>query len=495
MDNGCVNPNTRLSRFDSSVPNHFSLVPSNKKIIDHICAVNDDEVLLVVVNIEGEQIGGDFKGLNLYTGRSASALSGNGKHLLIVDNAIKDEIIGNLNYLKNTKVIKEQPVNVMGIDMHNQPYTFKALLKELHNEKKKGVTYLAEKLKKVTRILPFIHSHDMERFLKEAKNLGHINVVPKSTYQGTEKVNNKGLTISTVLKNKGVLVPEGVVCNSKKEAINAYKKLSKIFGKELVLKKARSASGVGFYFVKNIDELKETIDKEVTKRDFEKCIIVEQKLKNIVSFPGVVIDVQPGCQKGRPKITIIGVSDQLFLENEKNDSVVHMGNIWPIKDNHWTDEIWDAVKAYAEWIDESKAYGISGLDLAVCKEKGKLKPYALDPNCRTTGSVHPSLILHNIFGSARHDEISWLSDNNFKVPVDMKLEKFVDFLRKNDLEFINEEGKREGVIVANHATHVNGKTQVIFVKQVKKDLSNEAKQKSVIKLWNKTKQLIKKEMS
>jgi hypothetical protein len=495
MDNGGVNPNSRLSRFDSSVPNHFSLVPSNKKIIDHICAVNDDEVLLVVVNIEGEQIGGDFKGLNLYTGRSAGALSGDGKHLLVVDNDIKDEITGNLNYLKTTKVIKDRPVNIIGINMHNQPYTFKALLKELHNEKKKGGTYLAEKLKKVSRILPFIHSHDMEHFLKEAKKLGHINVVPKSTYHGTEKVNNKGLTISTVLKSKGVCVPEGIVCKSKDKAVNAYEELSKKFGGELVLKKARSASGVGFYFVKNKDELIETIDREVSKQDFKKCIIIEQKLKNIVSFPGVVIDVQPGKQKGEQQITVIGVSDQLFLENNTNDAVVHMGNIWPIKDNHWTDEIWDAVKAYAEWIDESQAYGISGLDLAVCKEKGKLKPYALDPNCRTTGSVHPSLILHNIFGSARHDEIAWLSDNNFKVPVDMNLEKFVDFLRRNDLEFINENGKREGVIVANHATHINGKTQVIFVKSVEKELSNEAKQKSVINLWNKTKQLIKKEMS
>jgi len=53
--------------------------------------VFNDEVLLVVVNIEGEQIGGEFEGLNLYTGRSASALSGGGKHVLIVDNRIKFE--------------------------------------------------------------------------------------------------------------------------------------------------------------------------------------------------------------------------------------------------------------------------------------------------------------------------------------------------------------------------------------------------------------------
>lgn len=483
-------PHLSKSTFDTNIPAEFGIVPSNRKIIDHIYAVNDDEVLLVVVNIEGEQIGGELKGLNLYTGRSAGALSGKGKHLLVVDNEIKDEIQKNLDYLEKTKVIKDGAVHMIGINMHNQPYTFKALIKEIRKEKEEGKNILQSKLKKVSKVLPFIHSRDMEYFLKEARKMGYINIIPRSTYYGSEKVNNKGLTISKILKGKGISVPEGIVCKSEKEALNAYDKLSKKYGNELVYKKARSASGIGFSFIKSKEELEKTLNVEVSEKDYEKCIIIEQKLKNIVSFPGIVIDVEPGKTKGKPKTTVIGVSDQLFLQNEKNHAVVHMGNIWPIKDRHWTNEIWDAVKAYAEWIDEAGAYGISGLDLAICKEDGKLKPYALDPNCRITGSVHPSLILHNIFGSARHDEIAWLSDNNFPVPKDMDLDKFIDFLRRNDLEFINEDGKREGVIVANHATYINGKTQVIFVKQVEKDLSNEQKQNSVIKLWNKTKQLI-----
>lgn len=482
------------SKFDLAIPSSFRVVPSNRKIIDYLYAMNDDEVLLVVVNIEGEQIGGDFEGLNLYAGRSASALEGGGKHILVVDDRIKPEIEKNLTYLKETKVIKKDTVKMIGIDMSKQPYTFKALIKELQKEKNGKKSHLCEKLSKTKDILPFIHSHDMECFLKEAKKMGYINFAPKSTYRGSEKVNNKGLTISKVLKKKGIAVPEGAVCKSKKEALKAYDKLSKKYGEELVFKKARSASGIGFSFVNKREELEKILNKEVDPADYKKSIIIEQKLENIVAFPGIVIDVRPGNKKANPKITVIGVSDQLFLNNERNDAVVHMGNIWPMSDSHWTNEIWDVVKAYAEWIDKAKAYGISGIDLAICKENGFIKPYALDPNCRVTGSVHPSLILHNIFGTARHDEIAWLSDNNFAIPKDMNLEKFVAFLRQNDLEFVNEEGRREGIIVANHATYIKGKTQVVFVKGVRADQENEKKKKNVIDLWNKTKELILKQL-
>jgi len=471
-----------INSFDQKIPQDIKIVPENEQILDFICPVKKNEVLLVVVNIEGEEMGGDFTGLPLYTGRCAGALQGGGKHILVIDKNLTNVLKENLSYLKEIKVLKDDSIKMLPIDMTGEPYTFKALLREIVREQTGGGTKIIDELKKVTRILPFICSEDMKIFLEGARKLGLSNLNHICTVDAAEMVNNKGITITKKLKEKGIKVPEGIVAFSKEEAVLAYEKLQKKFGENLVFKKARSASGVGFAFVKSKQELENVLNSQLREKDYKNGIIIEERLQNIIAAPGIVIDVKPGKKKGEPEITLISISDQMFSR-----SVVHMGNVWPIDEKHWCEEIWDALSAYAKWVDEAGAYGVCGLDIAVCNNNDKLSVYPLDPNCRVTGSVHPALILHNIFGSARRDDIAWISDNNFEIPKDMPLKEFTEFLKINDIEFVNEKGKQEGVIVANHATNVLGKTQVIFVKKVDADLLFSEKQKIVKSMWESAK--------
>lgn len=484
---------SKKSTFDERIPDSLIIVPPDVNILDQICPLNKDEALLKVVNIEGEEIGGELAGLPLYTGRCVGALEGGGKHILVVDRNIKKDIQENIEYLKEIKLIKNKDIEILDIDMTGEPYTFKALLRELEKELEAGEKRISNILKNVSTILPFICSEDMEVFLKGAKKLGFKNLKYQTKSSATEKVNNKGITITTKLKEKKVRVPKGLMCHSKEEVYEAYDKLKKKYPK-LLVKKSRSASGIGLAFIDNKKDLEKALSSQFVENDYKKGVIVEERLSNIVSAPGIVINVRKGKKKGEPQITLIGLSDQFFFgekKGKKDNAIVHLGNIWPIVNRYWTNEIWDAVDAYAKWVDEAGAYGVCGLDLVVTKNKKDLHAYPLDPNCRITGSVHSLLILHNIFGSARRDDVAWISDNNFKIPKGMTLTEFIAFLRRNNLEFVNEKGKREGIIVANHATYINGKTQLIIVKQVDPKLRNMEKQEEVKKLWTRAKNLMK----
>lgn len=122
--------------FDVDVPSWLAVVPSDKKSLDEICPLNKKEAMLKVINIEGEEIGGSFTGLPLYTGRCMGALEGGGKHIFVVDKKIKHDIQENINYLQEIKLIGKEDVEILDIDMTGEPYTFKALLRELKREMK-----------------------------------------------------------------------------------------------------------------------------------------------------------------------------------------------------------------------------------------------------------------------------------------------------------------------------------------------------------------------
>lgn len=478
--------------FDVDVPSWLDVVPSNKKSLDEICPLNKKEAMLKVINIEGEEIGGSFTGLPLYTGRCMGALEGGGKHIFVVDKKIKHDIQENINYLQEIKLIGKEDVEILDIDMTGEPYTFKALLRELKREMKQGETRIADTLNRVSVILPFICSKDLDDFISGIKKLGFDHISYPASSACTEKVNNKGITITKKLKEKHIPVPDGVICYSEEGVLNAYDKLLKKYDR-LLVKKARSASGIGLEFIKSKKHLQKVLNKQFEKKDYKKGVIVEERLRNIVSAPGIVMNVRKGKKRGEPNVTLLGLSEQCFFgekEGNKDDVHIHLGNIWPIDKRYWTNQIWDVVKAYTRWVDEAGAYGVCGLDLAICKKGKSLRAYPLDPNCRITGSLHPLLILHNVFGSSRLDNIAWISDNNFAIPKAMSLTEFVAFLRKNKLEFINEEGEREGIIVANHAPCVHGKTQIIIVKKVDPCAKTREKQQEVRELWERAKQLM-----
>lgn len=295
-------------------------------------------------------------------------------------------------------------------------------------------------------LIPIISSKKSQ-FLAKELGLSHEST-PESAYSANHK--NNALTN---LKKLGVEVPYEEEFHSEVGARQLFNKFKQEGINKMLAKASRGASGQAIWEITDEASLEKFLSEERVPEIMEMHGFAMQELiEDIVASPNILFYVGPQKHQDRH----MAQSYQILAKNHPDDLIpqVHMGNKGPLKEEHWDQmpEIKKDIDTTMDWLRSIEAYGTGGIDVVIYRDPATdtLKHKLIEINFRFNGNSAAAMMAQD------KNSPFFAADNNAKVPANVSLNDYVNFLGENHYS----PESNEGVFVTNAVTGEIGKMQI-----------------------------------